>query len=242
MTSGIADRVERARITVRRISARNPVADGVYAEGEQLFAAANGASRAAVRLSGIVTLRGAHNAQNAAAAVAAVTALGLSPAEIAAGLRSFPGLSHRMEEVGRAGRTLFVNDSKATNADAAARALACFEDIFWIAGGKPKTGGIDSLAPYFPRIRKAFLIGEAAAEFAATLQAAEVPLALCGTLERAVTAAAAEAASSAAAQPVVLLSPACASFDQFPNFEVRGDRFRALVGEALARREKESVP
>ena len=123
---------------------------------------------------------------------------------------------------------LFVNDSKATNADSAAQALACFENIFWIAGGKPKTGGITSLAKFFPRIRKAFLIGEAADEFAATLEAT-VPHENVGTLDRAVAAAAREAAASGLADAVVLLSPACASFDQYRNFEVRGDAFRALV-------------
>src|SRR5262249_31111034 len=124
----------------------------------------------------------------------------------------------------RKARVLFVNDSKATNADSAAKALACFSDIFWIAGGKAKTGGIASLARFFPRMRKAYLIGEAATEFAAELEG-RVPHTLAGTLERA----AAEAEASEVAEPVVLLSPACASFDQYRNFEVRGDKFRELV-------------
>src|SRR3984885_6945994 len=109
-------------------------------------------SAGTVRPRGIGSLRGLHNAQNAACAAAAALALGLSPAAIEAGLRSFPGLVHRMEEIGRKGNVLFVNDSKATNADSTAQALACFSDIFWIAGGKPKTGGISSLADFFPRI------------------------------------------------------------------------------------------
>jgi len=179
-------------------------------------------------LGGIGSLRGLHNAQNAACATAAALALGLTPQAIQAGLRSFPGLAHRMEEVGRRGAVLFVNDSKATNADSAAQALVCFGDIFWIAGGKPKTGGIESLRSFFPRIRKAYLIGEAAEQFAATL-GAEVPHDIAGTLEKAVSGAARDAASSSAAEPVVLLSPACASFDQYRNFEVRGDAFRTLV-------------
>src|SRR3984885_7365794 len=112
-------------------------------------------SAGTVRPRGIGSLRGLHNAQNAACAAAAALALGLSPSAIQEGLRSFPGLAHRMEQVARKGSVLFVNDSKATNADAAARALASFSDIFWIAGGKAKTGGITSLAGYFPRIRKA---------------------------------------------------------------------------------------
>jgi UDP-N-acetylmuramoylalanine--D-glutamate ligase len=133
-----------------------------------------------------------------------------------------------MEEVGRRGAVLFVNDSKATNADSAAQALACFGDIFWIAGGKPKTGGIESLRKFFPRVRKAYLIGEAAEEFAATL-GNSAPHEITGSLDKAVMAAARDAETSALSEPVVLLSPACASFDQFRNFEVRGDAFRALV-------------
>src|SRR5206468_192188 len=146
----------------------------------------------------------------------------------AEGLRSFPGLAHRMEEIGRQGRVLFVNDSKATNADSAAQALACFSDIFWIAGGQPKTGGISSLAGFFPRIRKAYLVGEAAAGFAAELEG-HVPHIVAGTLERAVELAARDAEAADVSEPVVLLSPACASFDQFRNFEARGDAFRELV-------------
>jgi UDP-N-acetylmuramoylalanine--D-glutamate ligase len=173
-------------------------------------------------------LRGQHNAQNAACATAAALALGLAPEVIQAGLRSFPGLAHRMEQLGRRGAVLYVNDSKATNADSAAQALACFSDIFWIAGGKPKSGGIESLRGFFPRIRKAYLIGEAAEEFAATLGTA-VPHEIDGTLDKALAAASRDADAAAAAEPVVLLSPACASFDQYRNFEIRGDAFRELV-------------
>jgi UDP-N-acetylmuramoylalanine--D-glutamate ligase len=126
------------------------------------------------------------------------------------------------------GAGVFVNDSKATTADSAAQALACFSDIFWILGGKPKSGGIVSLEQFFPRIRKAYLIGEAADEFARTLDG-KVAYEKLGTLDRAVEAAARDAEKSGLKQPVVLLSPACASFDQYRNFEVRGDRFRELV-------------
>ena len=133
-----------------------------------------------------------------------------------------------MEQVGRIGDVLFVNDSKATNADSTAQALACFNNIYWIAGGKPKTGGIVSLSEFFPRIRKAYLIGEAANDFAATL-AGKAPAEVVGTLDRAVTQAARDAAASGVADAVVLLSPACASFDQYRNFEIRGDAFRNRV-------------
>jgi UDP-N-acetylmuramoylalanine--D-glutamate ligase len=178
------------------------------------------------------SLRGQHNVQNALAASAAAMILGLPPATVAAGLATFPGLPHRLEEVGRVGATLFINDSKATNADSAATALAAFDhDVFWVLGGRPKQGGISSLVPYFPRVRKAYLIGEATEEFAATLRG-KVDFVLCATLDRAVAEAARDAAASGAPEPVVLLSPACASFDHYRNFEVRGDAFRALV-EAL---------
>jgi UDP-N-acetylmuramoylalanine--D-glutamate ligase len=154
----------------------------------------------------------------------------LSPAQIQAGLKSFPGLAHRMEELARKGKVLFVNDSKATNADSSARALACFSDIYWIAGGKPKEGGIESLARFFPRIRKAYLIGEAAPQFARSLDG-KANYEQSGILEAAVSHAAADALASPVGAPVVLLSPACASYDQFKDFEQRGDAFRNLVAK-----------
>jgi UDP-N-acetylmuramoylalanine--D-glutamate ligase len=224
----IADRLERSGKPVMRISVRHVLPKGIYVEQQRVMRAADGNTTSIAEIGGIGSLRGLHNAQNAACAAAAALALGLSPAAILAGLRSFPGLAHRMEEVGRRGAVLFVNDSKATNADSTAQALACFSDIFWIAGGKPKTGGIESLRSFFPRIRKAYLIGEAAAGFAATL-GATVPHEITGTLDKALAAAARDAENSTAAEPVVLLSPACASFDQYRNFEIRGDAFRALV-------------
>jgi len=157
-----------------------------------------------------------------------VRKLGLEEEAIVRGLASFAGLKHRMEQVGRRGRVLFVNDSKATNADAAGKALASFERIFWIAGGRPKEGGIAGLEEFFPRIAKAYLIGEATAEFAWTLDR-RVPYELSGTLAVAVAAAARDASVDPARESVVLLSPACASYDQFQNFERRGDAFRTLV-------------
>ena len=187
------------------------------------------------KLSGIGSLRGTHNAQNALAAVAAVReSLNLlgkdANLDWQSGLSSFPGLAHRMEEIGRAGNVLFVNDSKATNADSTEKALLSFpRDCYWILGGKPKEGGITSLAPYFKSVAKAYLIGEASDAFAATLESAHVPYVRSGTLDKAVAAASADARSSGAAEAVVLLSPACASYDQFKNFEVRGEAFRALV-------------
>jgi len=175
-------------------------------------------------------LPGAHNWQNAALAYGAVRPFVSDMKAIAAAIASFPGLAHRMEDVGHIGKTVFINDSKATNADATARALAVYPDIFWIAGGKPKEGGIESLSRFFPRIRKAYLIGEAAAQFARTLDGKAI-YETSGVLETAVTQAAADAAASPVPAPVVLLSPACASYDQFKDFEQRGDSFRSLVGK-----------
>jgi UDP-N-acetylmuramoylalanine--D-glutamate ligase len=220
----IADRLEHAGRPLVRISVRQELNDGIYVVGQRIMRR----GQTIAELGGVGSLRGLHNAQNAACATAAALALGLSPEAIQAGLRSFPGLAHRMEQLGRRGAVLYVNDSKATNADSAAQALACFGDIFWILGGKPKTGGIESLRGFFPRIRKAYLVGEAAEEFAATLGTA-VPHEIDGTLDKALAAAARDAEASTVAEPVVLLSPACASFDQYRNFEVRGDAFRALV-------------
>jgi len=225
----IADRLERAGRTVMRISKRLPLPDGYFADGTDLMEAADGRYERIAFLEGIGSLRGQHNAQNALAAVAACLKVGLDLGEIQAGLESFPGLAHRMEQVGRKGRVLFVNDSKATNADASAPALSSFPRIYWIAGGLPKEGGIEPLRGFFPRIAKAYLIGEAAPAFSATLGEA-VPYEISGTLDAAVANAARDAEQDGEGEPVVLLSPACASFDQFKNFEVRGDAFRALVG------------
>ncbi|MEL7229119.1 MAG: UDP-N-acetylmuramoyl-L-alanine--D-glutamate ligase [Pseudomonadota bacterium] len=178
-----------------------------------------------VRLEGIGSLRGAHNGQNAAAAYAACEALGLSVGEIEAGFRSFPGLAHRMEQVGHARGVLFINDSKATNAEAALPALSSFEKVRWIAGGLAKEGGIAALQGQFHRIEKAYLIGEASGTYAAQLGDG-VAYEISGTLDHAVANAARDAAGQ---DEVVLLSPAAASFDQFPNFEKRGDAFREAV-------------
>jgi UDP-N-acetylmuramoylalanine--D-glutamate ligase len=224
----IADRLERAGRQVVRISKRLALADGYFAEGTDLMEAVDGRFSRIGFLEGIGSLRGQHNAQNALAAVAACLKVGLDLGEIQSGLDSFPGLAHRMEQVGRRAHVLFVNDSKATNADAAAPALSSFPRIYWIAGGLPKEGGIETLRPHFPRIAKAYLIGEAAPGFSATLGEA-VPYEISGTLEAAVEHAARDAAADDSGEAVVLLSPACASFDQFKNFEVRGDAFRAAV-------------
>ena len=181
---------------------------------------------ASVDLRELATLKGAHNHQNACAAWAACRSLGLAPRAIEAALKSFPGLPHRLELVAERDGVSFVNDSKATNADAAEKALLAWPRVRWIAGGVPKAGGIAPLVPLFDRVACAYLIGEAAEAFAATL--GDTPHVLCGDLETAV----ARAAEDARAGEAVLLSPACASFDQFQSFEHRGDAFRALARRA----------
>ncbi len=228
LSSQIADRLELARKPVCRIAGEQELTNGIYARGGYLMEAHDGAQNNVALLGGVDSLRGDHNGQNAAAAFAALRALEQPAEKIASALKSFPGLHHRMEVVARKGRILFINDSKATNADAAARALASFERIYWIAGGISKAGGISSLDEYFPKIAKTFLIGEAAEEFAKTLEG-RVPCKISGSLPQAVYDAAAEAAEDGAAEIAILLSPACASFDQYPNFELRGAAFADAV-------------
>ncbi len=223
----MAERKEAAGGEVKRISVLGALKSGVYGISGRIVEAAGVAPMVVADMATHPVLKGVHNAQNAAAAVAAVRSLGLTLDEVRAGLMSFGGLVHRMEPIGRIGKAVIVNDSKATNADAAAKALASYDRIWWIAGGKPKTGGIDSLSPFYPKIRKAYLIGVAAEEFAATL-GDQVPHAIVGTMDAAVEAALADAAADGG-EGVVLLSPACASFDQYRNFEIRGEHFRRLV-------------
>ena len=204
----------------------------IYWRDAQLWR--DGADRALVNLADVATLRGAHNGENAAAAFGALSVLrdqGLDDATIAQHMHTYPGLVHRMEEIGRVGDVLFINDSKATNADSTEKALLSFpQNVYWILGGKPKEGGIEPLVPLFPAVMKAYLIGAATDEFAKTLEG-HVPYERCGTLDVAVAHAARDAASISGnlGQPVVLLSPACASYDQFKSFEHRGDTFRDLV-------------
>lgn len=225
----VAERLAAQGRAPVRISVESALVDGYSLDGTAILLYVAGALRARFDLAGIGSLRGRHNAQNAAAAIAAAAAVGVPIEAIRPGLATFPGLAHRMEQVGRMGRVLFVNDSKATNADATEKALAAFPAaIRWIVGGTMKEGGIAPLSGYFDRVAKAYLVGASSDAFAATLEG-RVAYARCGTLDVAVATAAADAAADPAEEPVVLLSPACASYDQFPNFEVRGARFRDLV-------------
>ncbi|QXQ07058.1 UDP-N-acetylmuramoyl-L-alanine--D-glutamate ligase [Sphingosinicellaceae bacterium] len=170
-------------------------------------------------------LQGPHNAQNAAAAIAACRSLGLDNDVILSGLASYKGLPHRMERVATVSGVTYVNDSKATNPTSTAPALAAYPHIHWIAGGRAKTDELDACAPFFGHVRAAYLIGEAMPVFAGVLEG-QVPVVQAGTLAEAV----AQAHRAAVSGEVVLLSPACASYDQFKDYEARGDAFRALVG------------
>jgi UDP-N-acetylmuramoylalanine--D-glutamate ligase len=227
---------ERGDLRVVPISGERRITGGVAVEQGALSDLSAGDVATVGSIQKAAALRGAHNGQNAAAAFAVCRALGLSVDQIMAGLMSFPGLAHRMEAVGRADGVEFINDSKATNVDAASRALGSFDNIYWIAGGRPKTTDLSGLSAYFPRIRRAYLIGEAANDFARSLDGA-VDHVIAGDLATAVTQAWADARDQKAA--VVLLSPACASFDQFTSFEARGDAFRAavqaIIGEETAK-------
>jgi UDP-N-acetylmuramoylalanine--D-glutamate ligase len=213
--------------TIWPISAGKAMGRGVYALSGMLY---DGTGERVLEVADLLraqSLPGRHNWQNAAAAYAAARGLGISAGDAAEGLMTFPGLAHRMETVAMLGRVRLVNDSKATNADAARQALASYPKVRWIAGGVPKAGGIDSLTDLFPRVACAYLIGEAAGDFANTLDG-HAPTRMCGTMQAAVEAAYADAVASGEDE-VVLLSPACASFDQYPDFEARGDDFRGIV-------------
>ncbi|MFO1068720.1 MAG: UDP-N-acetylmuramoyl-L-alanine--D-glutamate ligase [Geminicoccaceae bacterium] len=217
-----------ARPRTVAVSVERRLAAGVYVEQGRLYDATGSAPVAVADLTGLPTLRGAHNHQNVAVAYGAVRALGLAAEEAVAGLASFAGLAHRMEEVARAGRVVWINDSKATNPDSATKSLGCFDNLFWIAGGKPKPGGFRSLRPYLGAVREAYAIGQAADALAADLGDL-VPVHRSGTLDAALSAASDAAEASGLEPAVVLLAPACASFDQFRSFEHRGDVFRSLA-------------
>ena len=195
----------------------------VFARKGHLAEWRKGKQVASIDLRAVAGLPGAHNHQNACAAYAATRSLGLAPKAIEAAFHSFAGLPHRSQLIAERAGVRFVNDSKATNVDSAAKALQAFPRIRWIAGGLGKDGGIAGLIPHLGTVAKAYLIGHSARDFA--LQLGDTPYEICETMARAVTAAAAEAEPG----DVVLLAPAAASFDQYPDFEKRGEDFTALV-------------
>ena len=232
------DLATRGGVRVSQVSSEFALGRGISAVNGKLYDSLAGNAIRVGDLAEAATLPGRHNFQNAAAAYAACRALGVEPGRIFAAIRTFPGLAHRMEQVGEIDGVRFVNDSKATNAQAAEQALRAYPKVYWIAGGVPKADGIGPLAPLFGHVAKAYLIGDAADAFARTLDDKAV-YEKCGTLEKAVQAAYDDARASGDDNPIVLLSPACASFDQFKDFEARGDAFRDIVhdlgGPALVR-------
>ena len=218
------------KVQLLPISTCKVLKDGIYVKEGVLYEKAE----SVLNLKNFERLKGQHNWQNVAAAYGALRSMGLEAESIAKGIASFPGLAHRQQVVERYKNVVFVNDSKATNADAVAKALACYQDasVYWLLGGRPKEGGITSLKPYFSTIEHAFLYGEAASSFFLTLEG-EVPYTVCETLEEATEKAAKLAFQDQKRDAVVLLSPACASFDQFQDFEVRGEAFCQYVKKAI---------
>lgn len=215
------------------VSAKQPVDHGIYVDADGwLIDDMTGAQTRILDLVTVTHMPGRHNWQNIAFAYGLCRARGVDASRIIDGIMSFPGLAHRQELLGTIDGVVFVNDSKATNAEASAKALSAYNNIYWIVGGKPKEGGIEGLQEFYPRIKKAYLIGAATNEFAETLDD-DLPWEKCETLDVATKAAFADAKASGDDKPVVMLTPACASFDQFKSFEARGDAFRDLYA-ALA--------
>ncbi|MGE0739897.1 MAG: UDP-N-acetylmuramoyl-L-alanine--D-glutamate ligase [Hyphomonadaceae bacterium] len=213
---------------VAPISAGQALGRGVSAIGSKLIDGLSGRSEVIADLTQAPALAGKHNAQNAAAAYTATRALGIDAKTIAGAFNTFAGLPHRLERVAAIEGVRFINDSKATNANAAAQALAVYPRVYWIAGGVAKEGGIEDLSVFFPRMAKAYLIGQSAGDFSDVLRG-KVAVTMAGNLEAAVKLAFNDARASGEPHPVVLLSPACASFDQFKSYEDRGDQFKKIV-------------
>lgn len=209
------------------VSCRQRVEVGLWVKDHHLVKMEEGQEIIVAELSQYKCLQGQHNYQNIAVAYGVCLHLGIEPAKILKGIETFPGLAHRQEFVVEIDNVAFINDSKATNADAASKALSIYDNIYWIAGGISKSDGIYNLKPYFPKIREAFLFGTAQQEFAATIGTA-IPYQLCHTLDEAVSRAYTSAKESLG-KVTILFSPACASFDQFKDFEHRGDVFKQLV-------------
>jgi UDP-N-acetylmuramoylalanine--D-glutamate ligase len=218
----------RPEVRAIPVSVENAVEHGVFVRDLVLYDAIDGAPRAVLDLREAPALPGAHNGQNAACAWAAASAAGVPEEILAQAIRTFPGLAHRQQLVGTIAGIRFVNDSKGTNPDAAAKALSSYDTIYWIAGGRPKESGLEAVDPYLPHVAQAFLIGEGAPKFAAHLDG-KTPYQRCTDLDAAIEAAYRAAKADGATGAVVLLSPACASFDQFANFEARGEAFAASV-------------
>jgi len=222
------------KVKILPISICKTLADGIYVKEGILYEK----SQPILDLKKLDRLKGQHNWQNAAAAYGALRSINLDREVIIKGLATYPGLAHRQQRITHHQNVTFVNDSKATNAEAVAKALLCYQGspLYWLLGGRSKEGGITTLKPYFSAIEHAFLFGEAASNFALTLEG-RVPYTLCETLDQAVEKASSRAFQDHKEGAVVLLSPACASFDQFRDFEERGDAFCHSV-QGVIEREK----
>jgi len=215
------------------ISGRKALGRGACVIKGKLYCSVGGKCVEIADLKQAKNLEGEHNWQNAAAAYAAVQSLDIDTKAIGKAIINFPGLAHRMEHVGKIGSIRFINDSKATNAEATMQALKAYDNIYWIAGGQAKEGGIEMLKDQFPHISHAYLIGEAAKTFHKTLKKQKIASKVSGEMELAILCAARDALASDKPNPVILLSPACASFDQFKDFETRGDAFRKDVKKLI---------
>ena len=224
----IAKRLRTNGQKVSEISASQELSSGVFVSENNLFFKNSQKKHKIADLSKLYKLRGQHNGQNVAAATLACLKVGLTCDLITQGLKSFPGLAHRMEEVAKFGPIQFINDSKATNADATSRALSSFDHIYWIVGGRAKSGGISNLVNNLHRVTKAYLIGESTHDFANMLEG-KVLYKKCGTIDQALKQAFKDALVGNLQEPAIILSPACASFDQYPNFETRGNYFKDAV-------------
>ena len=209
------------------ISTLARAAGGIFVDRGALIDDMDRAGVRAVDLATLPTLQGRHNWQNAAAAYAVARTLGIEIETIAAAMRDFPGLPHRQEKIRTIGRVAYINDSKATNTDSAAQALATFERIYWLAGGVFKEESLGAVTQFLPHVREAFLFGESTPKFASWLKG-QVLVSECDTMNEAL-ARAHDTAQKSRDGGVVLLSPACASFDQFRDYEDRGGQFRVLV-------------
>lgn len=222
------------------VSAIGTLGHGVFVLGNELFFNFDNKTRPAGDIPDIAALKGQHNHQNAAAAFAVTTRLGVSPPLAMLAMSKFRGLAHRMEKVGEAKGVTFINDSKATNVDAVLQALRAYKPIYWLAGGKAKEGGISALVDKGENVRKAYFYGEAGADFNEQWQSASAPSEVFTTLDLAVAQAFDDALQAGESDPVILLSPAAASYDQYANFEARGDAFRQLFS-AIASQDGEAA-
>ena len=227
----------RKKLSIQCVSGNHLPKTGVGVVDGCVVSNVNAEENIIVDLNGSTTLPGAHNRQNVAAAASVALAIGISPDTIKTAILTFSGLPHRQELIGSLKNLIFVNDSKATNADAAARALSCYKSIYWIAGGRAKQGGIESLREYFPKIKHAFLFGECAKEFAETLKGT-VGYTICDTIHNVFEIILSDLCTSDNQYGVVLLSPAAASFDQFSSYEVRGNIFRSLANNKIINNSK----